>query len=482
MKQTDTNVITDSRTQIICVDLDGTLVRTDTLIELIVAAVHLLSPLVLIRIIGWLLNGKARLKHELACRVELPIERLPFNEDVVTYLRKAHQQGHYIVLATAAPESVAKAVASHLGFFDQVLASNKHLNLRGAAKADRLVKEFGENGFIYAGNDHTDNAVWSRAAGAIIVGEPSRWVKVGVPVEKRFAPRYAPWRELVRALRPYQWVKNVLVFTPVIAAGAIFDTVVMLKAFAAFICFGAAASAAYICNDLFDLDSDRRHPRKRERPFASGRLPLSIGILAVPALLTLSLWGALQLSGAVALVLSGYILLTAAYSLRIKSLPLVDVFVLAILYVTRVLAGAAATGITSSIWLLSFICFLFLSLAFLKRHVEVAENGQTGSPSLVAGRGYYTQEEIPLTVMGISSGFAASLVLALYVESTTAAAVYSRPTAIWALVPLCLFWLNRMWLSGWRGYVDDDPIVYAAKDWVSRAVAVVGVACYLIAI
>ena len=451
---------------VLCVDLDGTLVRTDTLVEMWLSVMRR-NPLSAALSITWLLKGKAYFKERLAMAAELDISHLPYNEELIEYLTTQKSAGRHLVLTTACHESVARSIADHIGLFDEVIASTKSRNLRGHAKASELASRFGRGRYSYAGNDVTDLPIWKDAASAIVVS-PSDGLagRIETEIEAHFPDSASRVHSLIRSMRVYQWVKNSLVFVPVIAAGAILEPEALLGAFGAFIAFSLLASGVYIINDLADLPADRLHERKRNRPFASGELPLEWGLLAGP----LFILAALLLGWAIAPLLVGvlvlYAIATTVYSFYLKTQPLVDVFTLAALYTLRIVAGGAATGYVPSIWLLSFSGFFFLSLAFLKRFVEMSETSGAGG-EMMPRRGYYANEIVPLIAMGTASGFTSSVVLALYLNSTQAAAIYARPEYLWALVPIFLFLLCRIWLSGWRGYVDDDPIVYAARDWVS---------------
>jgi 4-hydroxybenzoate polyprenyltransferase len=430
----------------------------------------------------WLFTGKARFKDRLAREVELNVELLPYNRHLVEYLREQSSKGRHIVLATASSYRVAQAIADHLGIFDDVVASDRTTNLSGAAKASRLEESFGRGNFAYAGNDKKDLPVWQVAGTAILVttADDVRR-KVSVPVETSFPRSNKRLRDFLKAIRVYQWVKNLLVFLPAVGANALFQPGTFLSASAAFVCFSLTASGVYLLNDLANLEADRRHHRKHTRPFPSGAIPLEWGLIWGPGLIAFAIALAVTVSPALAGALLLYVILTSAYSAVLKTKPLVDVFTLAGLYMLRVFAGGAVTGHQLSVWLLSFSGFLFLSLAFLKRFIEI-KGVSSDSDRELSRRGYFVSEEPALAALGIGSSFASALVLALYVDTSTAELIYHTPQTIWGLVPLALFWQCRMWLSATRGYVQDDPIVYAAKDWVSWLVAAMAIVLYLLGI
>lgn len=454
----------------LCVDLDGTLLATDTLHEAVLAVVAA-DWGVVARLPGWLAAGKACLKRELAARWALDASALPYNADVVRLLERERERGRRIVLCTAADRRVAEAVARHLGLFDEVLASDGATNLRGAAKAEALVRRFGRRGFTYVGNDAADLRVWRHAAGAVLVAAPARVRRAAAELVRveRVVARPAPVGPAVlRALRPHQWSKNALCLVPLLAAGSL-DPAMWLAAAVAMAAFCATASAIYVLNDLSDLAADRAHPYKSRRPFASGALPVAWGLVLAPVLLLLG--AALGWAGGILPVLFAYAGLSLAYTVRLKELPLVDVFVLAALYTVRVVAGGVASMNSVSLWLLGFSAFLFLSLGLIKRVSELQRLRPT-ERGRVARRGYIVQDLALLQHLGCASTFASAVVLSLYVQSEAASRAYGFPEALWGAVPLLLFWQCRLWLATARGYMHDDPIVYAGRDvpsWLTAA-------------
>jgi 4-hydroxybenzoate polyprenyltransferase len=354
--------------------------------------------------------------------------------------------------------------------FDEVLASQDSCNLRGAEKARVLVERFGVRGFSYAGNDYTDLTVWREATSAILVNTSPKLARAAmalVPVEQRIDGSQRWWRALIRALRPYQWVKNLLVFVPIVTANAISDIHGWLYAMLLFMAFCLVASSIYLLNDLTDLPADRQHPGKKTRPFASGALSIMTGLAFMPILFLTGVALAI-LSGAAPAVLL-YTAVSVAYSLWLKELPLVDLFALASFYTLRLFAGGEATGHTVSLWLLAFSSFLFFSLAIVKRVSELLlwQRHETGT---IARRGYARDDLHILQLMGVSASFVSGMILALYVQSPEIVVRYTYPRLLWLLVPLMLFWQCRIWLATTRGCMHDDPIVYAASDWVSRLV------------
>lgn len=451
------------------VDLDGSLVRTDTLLEGVLALAK--RPLALLRALFALRHGKARLKQELAAAANLDAARLPYNQEVLSYLREQQAAGHLLVLATAADRKTAQAVAHHLDLFDRVLASDGQTNLKGSAKLAAIRDSIGEAPFAYVGNSRADLAVWRAAERGVCVNTRpgvARAAARATVIERSFAADAAWPAELLRAIRPHQWAKNLLVFVPLVAARAIADLAGWGDAVVMFIAFCCTASGIYLVNDLLDLAADRQHPSKRQRPFASGALPLHIGLITAP-LLMLTGFGLGFAVGALPILLL-YAAASCAYSLWLKSRSLVDVFMLAALYGMRLLAGGVATGYHVSLWLLGFSSFLFLGLAMVKRVAELMTL-PAGEKRRAAGRGYRAEDRQIIELMGVASSFVASLVLALYVQSELSSTVDRTPTLSWIIVPLLLFWECRIWLATSRGRMNDDPIVFAARDWVSWVVA-----------
>ena len=461
----------DSADKPICVDLDGTLIRTDALVESFLSILS--SRQGLSNLPRLLVASRAALKQQIGALADLALELLPYNSELIAYLHERKRAGRTIVLATAADKGTARLIADHLGIFDQVIASDGVRNLKGEAKAKELVRRFGSKGFDYVGSDHADLAVWREADGIIVANAPtaiSRQARALGNIVAEF-PRRAPLLPAaVRAMRPHQWVKNLLVFVPLVASRSFTDVPGILGALAMFASFCATASGIYLLNDLLDLPADRRHPRKRHRPFASGELPLTFGAVLAAALVAVGFVLALQVGGGY--LIAAYALLSLAYSLRLKQFPLLDIFILAGLYTLRVVAGGVASHHPVTLWLLAFSGFTFLSLALVKRTAEVQQIGQASSNPAVTRRGYFPEDRPMLLMSGVASAFASSIVLALFVGSSYAFEQYRSPEVLWALVPLILFWQLRLWLSTERGHIHDDPIIYASRDWVSWLVAI----------
>lgn len=456
------------------VDLDGTLIKTDMLHECAfrLAREH---PLAALQLPLWLAQGKAAMKARMAPLARFDPAALPYTEPFVAWLREQKAQGRRLILCTASDRAWAEPIAVHLGLFDEVIASDGQTNLAGAQKAQRLVERFGERGFDYAGNATPDLAVWRHARRAVLVNAPPALAAQAESmgeVEQRFALDAAGPRAWARVLRLHQWLKNLLIFVPLLAAHQMFSGPAWLALLPAFLAYGLCASAVYIANDLLDLESDRQHPRKRERPFAAGRVPLWQGALLCPLLLAASAALAWSVGREFSLWLALYFVATCAYSWGLKRVVLIDCLILAMLYTLRIIAGAAAANLFLSFWLLAFSVFLFLSLAFVKRYAELDVQLQQGRTQ-AHGRGYFTSDAPLVQTFGIASGYAAVLVLALYLNSQEVLELYATPELVWAAVPVLLFWVSWMWLQAHRGLMHDDPLIYAVKDRASLAAGAV---------
>lgn len=465
------------------VDMDGTLVKTDLLVESALQLVKCRPWLILWMLIWLVLGGKMRLKSEIARRTSLPIETLPFQPQLIDYLKEEAQEGRRIVLATAAHRDVAEEVALHMGLFSGVLASDEQVNLKGGEKLKAILSETGPNNFAYAGNARSDLLVWREAAHALVVNPVmglTSAARSSCAVVEVFDDRPAAWRCWVQATRVYQWMKNLLVFVPVLTSHAFsFDAV--WQAICAFLAFGLVASATYIMNDLWDLSSDRMHPRKRRRPFAAGNLPVVHGMLAATGLLFGGVVIAATVSGLFLLVVLAYLAVTMVYSLHLKSYVLIDVILLASLYTIRIIAGAVAINVAMSSWLLAFSIFVFLSLALVKRVSELDAVLESGLES-AAGRDYDVADRDILNAMGVAAGYLSVLVLALFIDSSEIQGKYSHSFLLWLLCPCFLYWISRIWLKTKRGEMHDDPLVYSVRDRASWVVLFAMLAITLLAI
>lgn len=455
------------------VDLDGSLLRGDLLLETAMAFART-RPLELLKPLGWFLEGKAALKEGLATATQIDVSVLPYDPDVMSMIEAERRSGRKIVLATASHRDLAERVAAHLNVFDEVLATDRNRNLSGERKRDLLVEKFGRGGFDYIGNASDDIAVWANARRAYVVNpktDVERRALAQGNVERVIHSNQPSLKAWMKALRLHQWMKNVLIFVPLLAAHKVSDGQMLWQGLLAFLLFGLCASSVYILNDLLDLADDRHHRSKRNRPFASGRLSILSGLIAWPALLLIAFGGAvLLLPMRFAVVLLMYYALTLAYSLVLKRKMAIDVIALAMLYTMRIIAGAAAVEVKLTFWMLAFSMFMFLSLALVKRYPELQEARNKQSTEKMRGRGYFPGDLEMLATLGTASGYLAVMVLALYIHDMGTEAMYTHPELIWLACPLLLYWITRIWMLTHRGLMHDDPVVFAVKDRISLGV------------
>jgi len=451
------------------VDLDGTLVASDLLIETAFSELGR-RPQALLGLCAALSRGKAALKHRLAEPADFDPSTLPYDPEVLAIIRRAHEDGRPVYLASASHRRLVEKVADHLGLFAGWFASNETTNLAGVAKAQQLVERFGERGFDYIGNDAADLPVWDKAAKAIAIRAPAgvlRRLAQGKPEVECLPCSRPTWRTWAKMLRVHQWAKNALVFAPLLTAHLL-TVEAFIQAVTAFVAFSLCASSIYILNDLVDLQDDRAHRTKCNRPLASGAIPLLHGVIAIP-LLFLS---ALAIGAAVSLpflgVLLGYFALTTAYSFALKRLMLLDVLTLAGLYSVRVLGGAVATGVVVSEWLLAFCMMIFMSLALIKRYVELAARRDANLPDPTS-RDYRKGDLDVVAALAAAAGFNAVTIFTLYISSATVNELYTRPAILWLVVPLLMYWIARALMLACRRQMDDDPVVFALKDRMSLA-------------
>lgn len=467
----------------LCVDLDGTLVRGDTLVEACLALLKQ-HPLQILLLPLWLLRGRAYFKAQVFGRVRLDAAGLAYEAAFLDWLRQQQAQGRRLVLCTGSDQSIATAVAAHLGLFEAALGSDGVHNLSGSGKRDRLSADYGARGYDYAGNHRVDLKVWSQARNAVVVnGSAALAQQAGAlaTVERVFEREAAGLRAWLRALRPHQWAKNALLFVPILAAHAWSNLEAVHATVLGFAAFCLCASGTYLLNDLLDLEADRAHPRKRLRPFASGVLHPGAGLAASAALVLIAFALAWITAPLLCALLAFYAVLSLSYSFRIKKLVMLDVITLATLYTLRIIAGAAAARVEASFWLLAFSMFLFLSLAMVKRcaelHALIAEER-----TQTKGRGYHAEDLPVLQQLGGASGYLSVLVLALYINSSTSQQLYRHPQVLWMLCPLLLYWISRVWIITHRGGMHDDPVVFALRDRTSRWIGVAAAVAVALAV
>jgi 4-hydroxybenzoate polyprenyltransferase/phosphoserine phosphatase len=446
------------------VDLDGTLVRSDLLVESAFADLGR-DPWRVVNLLSAMRRGKAALKAEIAANTDIDVSHLPYDEEVVSLIWQRRAAGGQVYLASASNERYVQAVAEHLGLFDGWFASNDRENLSSVSKARRLVEAFGEGGFDYVGNGRADLAVWNVAHRRVAVraspGVTSKLKDID-PDADLLEDATRRTRAWIKLLRVHQWAKNALVFVPLVTAQR-FDLLAFGEAIGAFLAFSLAASAIYILNDLVDLDADRKHPSKKFRPLAAGTVAITRAMVLIPALLVLGFAGALAIAPALAAVLLAYVSLTTAYTFVLKRKMLVDVLALAALYTIRVIGGAAAISVPMSEWLLGFSMFIFTALALIKRYVELAAriDKQLSDPT---NRNYRKSDLDIVAALAAAAGFNAVTVFALYISSDAVRPLYRHPEALWIICPILMYWLARALLMAHRRLMDDDPIIFALRD------------------
>jgi 4-hydroxybenzoate polyprenyltransferase len=462
------------------VDLDGTLVKSDTLVDSLLVLVRT-HPRSVVKTFRWVMDGKAALKAQVGRIVSLDVAHLPYNRPLLAFLEQERAQGRRIYLATGADTKLAGKIAAHLGLFDAVLASDGDKNLTGDNKLAGLRAEFGDEGFDYIGNAGPDLPLLQHAGEAMLANPhasltgklKSRKINIG----RRFEDRASRRKAFLKAIRLHQWAKNILIFVPLLLAHSL-KLPLLLNAVLAFFCFSLCASATYIVNDLLDIEADRRHPKKRLRPFAAGDLQVSTGVAIIVIFMAAAFAGTyflpLEFLGWLAL----YLVVTLSYSLALKRVVLVDVILLSGLYTVRMLAGGAATYTEISTWLAGFSVFLFFSLAMVKRFSELQnlrERGNTPSN----GRGYLVADIEQLRSFGTSSAYAAVVVFSLYISGSNVTTLYRHPIRMWLIVPLMLLWISRVWLLASRGEMNEDPVIFAVTDRMSL---LIGLAVIVVAI
>ncbi len=459
---------------VLCVDLDGTLIRGNVLWESVLILLRT-RPLTALLLPIWLLSGRASLKRQLSRRVHINPAALPYRQQVLDLLQIEKAAGRRIALTTAADREVAESISSYLGLFDEVHASDGQVNLKGGTKAAFLTEHFAETGFDYVGDSAADVEVWRCARAAYVVGTGARAEQAaavttlkGTILEARPSLPMS-LRVWLNALRGHHWAKNLLLFLPLALSHNLAPEPV-LRTLVGFVLYGLCASGLYILNDLLDLHSDREHPWKKQRPFAAGDISIPEGLLAAQILLFTAVGMGLLLDVKFGLLLLGYAALTMVYSLYLKKIALLDVFVLSMFYTCRIVAGALISATPLSQWFLAFSLFFFLSLAMAKRYSELVH-----ANNLVAagnsGRGYHVGDRELLLSLGTGSSFAAVVIFSLYVQSQDVRLLYSSPEFLFLLCPIVLYWLSRNWLLAHRGELKEDPVTLAIRDPVSYGVA-----------
>ena len=468
------------------VDLDGTLIKSDLLFECLVPIIKnyfyalFLAPF-------WLLKGKAYLKDKFSDLVSINPEILPYNNNVLEYIRKEKENGSKIILATASNIKLAKSISDYLGIFDDVIASSKEENLKGKNKLNKIKLYIKNNNinkeFSYIGDSEADVKIFNETNIPIVVGNKNVFNKIKSKNDKTTfidGENDFSLKKFFKMIRTYQWVKNFLIFLPLILAHKFLDVNLLLKALVAFFSFSFLASSVYIINDIMDVESDRIHPSKKNRPIASGAVKISSALKVAFILMPLSFIISIFLGKEFLFVLLTYFITTSCYSFYLKKIMLVDILILSLLYTVRIFAGGVALNIYLSPWLFMFSLFFFFSLACAKRYSElyaVRNNLQDE----IKGRGYQAQDLEQIQIFGSSSGYIAILIFALYIQSDISMKLYKTPSFFWALCPIMLYWISRVWLLSHRGQMTQDPIIFALKDKVSYVVLILSIIIFGVA-
>ncbi len=465
------------------VDLDGSLIKNDLLVDSALFFIFQ-NPLNIFRILLYLLKGKANLKHQLAQKVDIDADYLPYNQEVLKIIEEKKASGAKIILATASNIKYAQKINEFLGLFDDILASSELVNLKSKNKADKLVEKFGEGNFDYIGNSKDDLAVWSKSDCSYIVSKSSRLISKVKKIYKKCSKspelkvkivksdiKKSYLRIWLKQIRIHQWSKNLLVFVPLLASHNIYDNNLIHYSVLGFIFFSLCASSVYILNDLVDLESDRMHKNKKRRPLASGNISVFSALVSCVLLLVVALFGSYQLMPLWFFIsIISYYILTLSYSLALKKLEIFDVIILAGLYTLRIIAGAFAISVTLTFWILSFSMFIFLSLALVKRHCEIYDHRKSGNKKTISGRGYYASDLEMISSLGAAAGYLSVMILALYIQDPSTIGLYDRPRIIWFACPVFLFWISRIWMLAHRGQIHEDPVFFAIKDKISWVV------------
>ena len=474
----------DGKNLPLVVDLDGTFLKVDTLFEYFAAGLFT-NPVEALLSLLELRHGIAAFKQRLTRAAEPDVESFPVREELLAYLEQQSGSGREIHLATAADQVIARRVASRFPLFKSINGTEAGVNLKGRNKGERLSQQF-PDGFVYAGDSTADLPVWRSAKAAIVVSSRRSLVGAveagGTPVERVFSNKPNGRAVWLKALRPHQWAKNLIMLVPValgwrdVAAEGLLRTLVMVG----LLCL--VASLTYLVNDMADLASDRKHWSKRRRGFASGAIPVRDGLLVVGAVLPLACIAALLVAPAAGLCLLFYVAVTLGYSFGWKRIPLFDTFVIALLFTIRILIGIAAADLVPSAWLLTFSMFFFFSLALAKRHTEILRAAEHGRQKL-EGRGYQMGDESLTLAFGSAASMASIVIVVIYlVEEVFARQIYHTPAWLW-VAPIAIFLFScRIWVLSHRGRMTDDPVAFALRDKVSLGLGVLVAAAILLAL
>ena len=458
----------------ICVDLDDTFIKTDALHEYLISAIKK-SPIMFFKCIFWLLKGRSYLKSQLVRNVQLNIDQLPYNEELIEFLKDKSSKGRGVYLVSASNTDIVQKVIRKFDFFSGGYGSTESLNLKGENKASFLAQEFGEKGFDYIGDCAADIPIWKRANECFLVGPKSEKSFSSIKFTKVFKFKKNSIGSMIKAMRVYQWAKNLLIFAPMILAHKYTDSSTWINSVLGFVSFSFMASSIYLLNDLADMPADRDHYKKKNRPLASGSLSIPRGIILLITLITTSFYISSYLPSKFCLILVGYTVLNLGYSFKLKKVPIVDVILLSAFYMIRLEAGSAASEIYLTQWLIIFALFTFASLGFLKRYCELLEQFNISGKVSVEGRGYNTKDLSMLLSSGNVTGQLSVLCFLLYLFMGGAAKYYGAPKILLLNGIFYFYWITTLWFKATRGKVSGDPVKYSITDKASLIVGIISV-------
>jgi len=458
----------------LCVDLDGTLIKTDSIMEATILAIKS-NPFLIFLLPFWIIKGKNYFKYHILEIAKPDAELLPYNEDVINIIKAAKSEGRKTVLTTASLESVAIDVNDYLGLFDELIFSSENHNNRSKNKTNTLNDKFGKSNYDYIGNSNADLEVFASSRKAFLVTNSKRLISKAQKLNSNLDIIHTDthfFKNLIKEMRLYQWIKNVLIFLPILLAHEFTDITAITNSIIAFFCFSFTASFIYIINDLLDLESDRNHKKKCRRPFASGKLnPVPAFSISFVLMLASLLVAIFYLPNDFDLILLFYLLLTTLYSVYLKKIVIADIITLAVLYSTRIIAGGEISKLPLSKWFIAFSLFMFFSLAIIKRYTEL-KNLIKQNKTKIKGRGYETDDMKLLLTLGTSSGYISVLIFLLYIFSPAVSMLYNNPLYLIPVSILLLAWITNMWFKAFRGEMNEDPIVYTVKDSFSYVLIV----------
>jgi len=467
------------------VDLDGTLIKTNTLHEAILALVRT-APQRLLLLPFWLMRGQAYLWHRLSQLVSLNVALLPYRPEVIEYLKREKRASREITLISGAHYTLVEGVARHLNLFDHCMGSDEMAHLIGEKKLSVIVHSYRKKSFDYIGDSRADLPIWKESRRAVIAGSNMSLVaqlRKCADSYDHIEPLEKPGiRSFLKAMRVYQWAKNLLLFAAIFLGHQFNNLPLIFDVLQGFAAFSLCGSAMYILNDLMDLEADRLHARKRKRPFAAGDISLATGALISVVLLLGAFAIAISLPLGFAAMLGVYFTLTLLYTFYFKEKLLVDVFILASLYTIRVWAGGVCAGIEISHWATAFFMCLFLSLALAKRHSELTASAGAQEDKQLNRRGYRPSDTQFVLVYGCGSSLMSVLVIAIYLNSPDVSVHYRRPSLLWFVCPTLAYWTSRLWILAARGELDEDPVLFAIKDKISYLLGAIIVMIVLLAI